>query len=204
MIQPDTETPALGSHKRPRAGNLARVAVADDEVVTRPEEPSDYDAIAGVVARAFGSANEARLVAAIRTSANYVPDWSLVALVDGRVVGHVMVSYVTLLDGSRERRVPSLSPLAVDPDCQRRGIGAALVRAVAVVVDAAGEPLIVLEGSPWYYSKLGFEYSVPLGITITLPDWALAEAAQVLRLRCYDAGVRGHVVYPPAFDTVAE
>ena len=31
--------------------------------------------------------------------------------------------------------------------------------------------MIVLEGSPKYYPTLGFEYAVPLGITITLPDW---------------------------------
>jgi putative acetyltransferase len=181
-----------------------RVAANDDAVVTRPEEPTDYDAIAAVVSRAFGSANEARLVAAIRESTNYVPGWSLVATVDSRVVGHVMVSYATLLDGSRERRVPNLSPLAVDPHHQRRGIGSALVRAVASNVDAAGELLIVLEGSPWYYSKLGFEHCVPLGITIRLPDWAPAEAAQVLRLSRYDPAVRGLVVYPPAFDALAD
>jgi putative acetyltransferase len=180
------------------------VAANDDVVVTRPEEPTDYDAIAAVVSRAFGSTNEARLVTAIRESTNYVPGWSLVATVDRRVVGHVMVSYATLRDGSRERRVPNLSPLAVDPDHQRRGIGLALVRAVASEVDAAGEPLVVLEGSPWYYSKLGFEHCVPLGITIELPDWAPAEAGQVLRLSRYDPAVRGLVIYPPAFGAVAD
>jgi putative acetyltransferase len=180
------------------------VAEASNAFVTRPEEPADYDSIAAVVSRAFGSANEARLVAALRASNSYVPGWALVATLDGRVVGHVVVSYATLLDGCRARRVPNLSPLAVDPEYQRRGVGSALVHAVAAIVDAAGEPLIVLEGSPWYYSKLGFEHSVPLGITIPLPDWAPAEAAQVLRLSRYQSDVRGHVVYPPAFDTVTE
>jgi hypothetical protein len=44
---------------------------------------------------------------------------------------------------------------------------------------------------------------VPLGITIELPDWAPPEAAQVLRLSRYDAGVRGEVEYPPGFNTGA-
>jgi putative acetyltransferase len=169
-------------------------------IATRPETAADHDAIASVVARAFGSPAEAALVDAIRASPNFVANWSLVATVDGTVVGHVMASYVTLRDGDTDHRIPSLSPLAVDPDAQRRGIGGTLVRALTATVDAAGEPLIVLEGSPDYYSRFGFEYAAPLGISITLPDWAPPEAAQVLRLENYDPAVRGHVVYPPAFD----
>jgi putative acetyltransferase len=182
-----------------------RVADANARVVIRSEEVADQEAIAAVVSRAFGSSNEARLVAAIRASSNYMPSWSLVAVTTaGRVVGHVMVSYVGLRDGGSTHRVPSLSPLSVDPDYQRRGVGCALVRAVASAVESAGEPLIVLEGSPGYYSRFGFEYAVPLGITIKLPDWAPPEAAQVLRLSRYDTGVRGEVEYPPAFNTAAE
>jgi putative acetyltransferase len=79
-----------------------------------------------------------------------------------------------------------------------------LVRAVTAVVDSADEPMIVLEGSPRYYPRFGFEYAVPLGITIQLPDWAPAEAAQVLRLRRYDPAVRGQLVYPAAFDVVTD
>ncbi len=62
--------------------------------------------------------------------------------------------------------------------------------------------MIVLEGSPWYYPRFGFEYAVPLGITINLPDWAPAEAAQVLRLNRYDSSIRGHLIYPAAFDVI--
>jgi putative acetyltransferase len=171
-------------------------------LLIRAEEIQDRQAIADVVSRAFESPNHARLVDALRESANSVPTWSLVAIVDDRIVGHVMVSYAILRDVSIEHRVASLSPLSVDPAYQRRGIGSALVRSVVSRVDSAGEPLIVLEGSPWYYSRFGFEHSVPLGITIELPDWAPPEAAQILRLGQYDPAIRGELVYPPAFDVV--
>jgi putative acetyltransferase len=175
-----------------------------EDVLIRVEDRSDHGAISTVVARAFGSEAEARLVAAIRASRNFVLDWSLVAIVGSRLVGHVMVSYVGLQDAAPVREIPSLSPLAVDPEMQGCGIGSALVRAVTERVDIAGEPLVVLEGSPLYYARFGFEHAASLGISIDLPDWAPREAAQVLRLSAYDAGIRGKVVYPPAFDAVAD
>ena len=170
--------------------------------VIRVEHDGDHEEISQVVAAAFDSPNEARLVEALRESPSYIPSWSLVATLDERVVGHVMVTYATLRDGSTEHRVASLSPLSVCPAYQRRGIGSALVRAVTPLVDSADEPVIVLEGSPWYYRRFGFEYAVPLGITMTLPDWAPAEAAQVLRLAQYNASIRGHLEYPAAFDVL--
>ena len=111
-----------------------------------------------------------------------------------------MVSYAVLDDGGEQRQVANLSPLAVLPDFQRRGIGSALVRAVLVRADERGEPVVVLEGAPSFYGRLGFEYSVPHGIWIDLPSWAPPEAAQVALLSHYDPAVRGKVVYPPAFD----
>jgi putative acetyltransferase len=174
-------------------------------VTIRPERPTDHDAIAAVVTAAFGSPAEARLVADVRASENYVAGLSLVAEHEGRVVGHVMVSYVGLNDGSgNERRIASLSPLAVAPDVQRRGVGSALVRAVTAEADRRGEPLVVLEGSPAYYGRLGFEHAARYGIEIRLPSWAPPEAAQVMRLAAHDPSITGRLVYPPAFDAVLE
>jgi putative acetyltransferase len=174
-----------------------------DGVAMRPERPDDADAIADVVTRAFRSDVEARMVEAIRSSRGFLPELSLVAEVDGRVVGHVMISEAALREGDTEHRIVSLSPLGVDPAFERRGIGSALVDAVTALADERGEALVVLEGSPVFYGRLGFEHCVPHGIEITLPDWAPPEAAQVLRLGAYDPSLRGRVVYPPAFDVAA-
>jgi putative acetyltransferase len=173
-------------------------------VTIRAEAVRDRDAIAEVVASAFGSQSEARLVERIRASPNFVPEWSLVAEREGRIVGHVMVSFVALYDGDAQHRIASLAPLAVVPESQGRGIGAALVREVTDRAEARGEPLLVLEGSPSYYGRFGFEPSVAYGIEITLPSWAPPDAAQILRLRRYDPSLRGRVAYPPAFDEVTE
>ncbi len=170
----------------------------------RAERAGDERAIASVVEAAFGSPAEARLVGAIRASEHFVPELSLVAELHGHVVGHVMVSTVWLHDEHEHRRIATLSPLAVAPHYQGRGIGSALVGEVTTRADRRGEPLVVLEGSPAFYGRLGFEHSVRYGIHMTLPSWAPPEAAQVLRLRQYDPSIRGHVVYPPAFHDVGE
>ncbi len=173
------------------------------DFTVRPERPADRAAIAAVVEAAFGSPAEARLVAAIRASDNFIDDLSLVAERDEEILGHVMISHVGLRTAERTVPVASLSPLAVAPTRQREGVGSALVHEVTTAADARGEPLVVLEGSPDYYGRLGFEHSVPLGITIDLPSWAPSEAAQLMRLGNYDPAIRGHIVYPPAFDSVA-
>jgi putative acetyltransferase len=171
----------------------------------RAEREDDRDSIRRVVAAAFGSDGEADLVERIRSSPEYVPEMALVALVEGRIVGHVMVSGATLVHESGERPIVMLSPLAVDPERQGAGVGSALVRAVTAIADSRGEPLVVLEGSPRYYRRFGFEHSARYGIALHLPDWAPPGAAQALTLAAFDPNdpsLRGRVVYPPAFDGV--
>lgn len=167
----------------------------------RADDPAEVAAIAEVVRAAFGSPAEAELVARIRASEHYLAPAALVAVVGDDIAGHVMISHVGLRrsDGSLGH-VASLSPLAVHPDHQRRGVGSALVHAAVAVAEGLGEPLVVLEGSPVYYGRLGFEHSVPHGIVIHLPDWAPPEAAQVRRLAGDDGTITGTVEYPPAFD----
>lgn len=180
-----------------------------ESMVIRPEQPSDHEAIRKVVSAAFGSPVESELVDRIRASPEYVPDMALVAELDGpaggEIVGHVMVSGAVVRNEGADRTIVMLSPLAVSPDHERRGIGSALVRAVTKIADERGEPVVVLEGNPAYYAQFGFEHSVPYGLEMTLPDWAPSEAGQVLRLSNYDAeglSLSGLVVYPAAFDGV--
>jgi putative acetyltransferase len=169
-----------------------------------PETRSEFPAIKELVARAFGSPVEAELVGLIRESSNYVPELSLVAEKDDRVVGHVMLSYTDLRDGPRTHRVLTLSPVAVDPAAQGKGIGSALIREALQLADRAGRPLVCLEGSPTYYGRFGFTDARDSGIHFPLPDWAPRDAGQVYKLSHYDASIKGEVVYPPAFAAAEE
>jgi putative acetyltransferase len=179
---------------------------APPSVSVREERPADHPAVRRVVAAAFGSDAEADLVDRIRSSPEHIPELDLVAVLDDAVVGHVMISGAVIRNDEGDRRITMLSPLAVDPDHQERGIGTALVRAALEGADQRGEPIVVLEGDPRYYGRFGFEHSERHGIRIHLPSWAPPEAAQVALLTAYradDQGLRGTVVYPPAFDGLA-
>ena len=160
----------------------------------RAETPSDRDAIWDVTAAAFGREEEARIVDAIRASENFVPELSLVAERDGRVVGHVVLSYV----GLDARRVLELGPLSVAPDHQKRGIGGALTREALRLADGRGEPLVLVLGHPGYYPRFGFQPAHELGITPPDDDIP-TDAFMAIPLRAYDATLRGRVVFPPAF-----
>jgi putative acetyltransferase len=162
----------------------------------RPEAKEDYEAVAEVTAAAFGQDDEARLVEAIRASAEYVPELSLVAEDEGRIVGHVMYSYSTL-EGS-DARLLQLSPLSVVPDRQGEGIGAALTRESLRLADERGEPLVLVLGHPTYYPRFGFRRASTLGLEAPNPDWP-DEAFMAAPLGAYDPSLRGRVTFAPAF-----
>lgn len=172
-------------------------------ILIHPETPADAAVIRSVISAAFvDQPAVADLVERIRASPHYEPELSLLAVLDGKPAGFVMISHAQLLGPEVSSDVLSLSPLGVHPDHQRQGVGTALVRAALSAADATGAGLVVLEGSPTYYGRLGFRYAGDFGISMRLPDWAPAEAAQVFPLSAYDPAVRGRLVYPPAFDGV--
>ena len=165
-------------------------------MIVRPETPADYDAIAAVVRAAFVDEPQvADVVDAIRASEEYRPAFSLVADEDGAIVGHVMLSGLPI--GGEQAL--QLSPLAVCPERQRRGIGAALVRAALAAAREGGEKLVCVEGDPRYYSRFGFRVSTDLGVERPherVPDWAFQALAFA------EDHPRGRATYPPAFDIV--
>jgi putative acetyltransferase len=65
-------------------------------ITIRPEREEDYTVIHEINILAFGQENEARLVKKIREAADFIPELSLVAIKNGRVVGHILFSRITI------------------------------------------------------------------------------------------------------------
>lgn len=165
----------------------------------RPEADADHAAIRSVVGAAFGSRVEPDLVEAIRASDRFVPELSLVAEIDGEIVGHVLVSYVDLEPDSV--RVLQVAPLAVAPAHQRRGVGGALMRKALRLAEERGAPLVLVEGDPGYYGRFGFRRSDEAGIEA--PANVSPQYLMVRTLRAHDPSIRGRLVYPEAFAGVS-
>ncbi len=120
----------------------------------RPEAPADIAAIHRVNERAFDTSAEADIVDELR---RVCPRFlSLVAEVDGAVVGHVLFTSVTV-DSAPDLEGTGLAPLAVDPDYQRQGIGSALVATGLEVLRDQECPFVIVLGHPEFYPRFGFE-----------------------------------------------
>jgi putative acetyltransferase len=169
----------------------------------RPETPDDIVAIFAVNAAAFGREAEARLVDALRANGHLT--LSLVAEVDGNVVGHIAFSPATVTSPNAPNgnwTAPALGPLAVLPTHQRTGVGTALVRAGQAACLAMGHTVIFLLGHDTYYPRFGFAPSRPKGVW-----WAVApdEESHFMVAELHPAALAGRtgaMRFSPEFDDV--
>lgn len=127
-------------------------------VILRQEVPADVADIEQVTTAAFLNAphtshTEQWIVNALRASGNLI--LSLVAEMDGKIVGHVAISPVTISD--RSQNWYGLGPISVTPEHQGLGIGSQLVRQVLTMLREMGASGCVLVGEPKYYSRFGFK-----------------------------------------------
>jgi putative acetyltransferase len=169
-------------------------------MIIRPEAPGDEDAIRRVHVLAFRQSpdedpREAGLVDELRATADWIAQLSLVAVVDGDIIGHVVCTRSRL--GATNEPVLGLGPIGVDPDHQRRGVGHALMQAVLGAADALDEPLVALVGDPGYYRRFGFVDSRHVDIEAPDPTWG--EHFQVRTLAAYAPALRGTFAYAAPF-----
>jgi len=170
-------------------------------VLIRSEESPDVEATREVNEAAFPADAEARLVDALRGAGVLL--LSLVAEEDGRVVGHIAFSPVTvrLEEGRGETVGAGLAPVAVRPEAQRRSIGSMLVREGLARLAAAGHGFAVVLGPPGYYLRFGFAPAAGYGMHWEHPAPDEAFLALALRGRGLE-GVTGVVRFRPEFDSV--
>ena len=165
----------------------------------RPELPHDADAIRAVHQQAFApSEGEARLVDLLRAAGELEHELCLVAVDHDEIVGHIAFSRARLDSGDE---VLALAPMAVLPERQSEGIGAALVSEALHRAQATRFPLVVVLGHAGYYPRFGFRPGADLGVVCPY-DGVPPEAWMALPLPAYRPEARGIVTYADAFAAV--
>jgi len=164
-------------------------------VTVRAETPEDRAAVRAVNQHAFAGEDEARLVDALRDGG--YARVSLVAEVEGRVVGHILFSDLLIVTDGGLVPALSLAPMAVRPEFQKRGIGSALVRTGSEVCRDQGHRIVVVLGHPHYYPRFGF--SAKLAEPLTSPFGGHDAWMAIELVPGALAGVRGWVRYAPPF-----
>jgi putative acetyltransferase len=134
-------------------------------MIIRNETDADIGAISEVTMAAFetlqiSNHTEQFIIEALRAAKALAI--SLVAELDGRVIGHIAFSPVTISDGTRNWY--GLGPVSVSPEHQRKGIGTALIQEGLSRLKALNAQGCCVVGHPQYYRKFGFEN--PPGLVI--------------------------------------
>jgi putative acetyltransferase len=164
------------------------------KVHVRQERQGDEGAIRDVTKAAFepvahSSQTEAAIIEALRLAG--VLTVSLVAVVDGEIVGHAAFSPVTI--NGADCGWHGLGPVSVRPDRQNAGIGATLIQEGLRRLEGMGAQGCVVLGEPRYYRRFGFRQDPNL-------RFAGAPAEYFMALRMGGPAFAGSVNYHRAFE----
>ncbi|MGX1748802.1 GNAT family N-acetyltransferase [Glutamicibacter protophormiae] len=139
----------------------------------RPESFDDRAAVYAVTHAAFTGIDpmvepeEVGLLQQLFDCAGYDARFSIVALDDAVVIGHVIATWGKI----GRQPMLGLGPLAVAPEYQHRGVGSILMQQIHDAAESAQLSGIVLLGSPGYYHRFGYEPASRHGIIPSDPTW---------------------------------
>lgn len=173
--------------------------VGNAQLIIRQEKEQDCDAVYKVVKEAFASAecadgDEQDLVNRLRESAEFIPELSLVAELEGEIVGYILFTRLMIA----QKPELALAPVSVKPGFQSMGIGGGLIVRGHEIAAGLGYKAVVVVGHADYYPRFGYEPACKYGIKapFAVPD----ENFMVKFLSADGAeGLSGMVTYSPAF-----
>ncbi len=168
-------------------------------IAFRAEQEKDLAEIANVTTSAFKQEEEARLIGKVRASTFFVPELSIVAEFQGRIIAHVMLSRIWFRDRNGYLLdVLSLAPVSVLPAYQNQGVGGRLIQHSLSRATELAYPAVILLGHPDYYPRFGF---VPTNqFDIVMPPFVTDQSAFMIKVLDDARSPRdGSIVYTPAF-----
>lgn len=173
------------------------------DITIRQEQEKDYRAVYELVKLAFSDmpksdGTEHFLVDKLRVSDAFIPELSLVAELNGQLVGHILITKIQIENEHQSIESLTLAPVSVHPDVQRKGIGGALIKVAHEIAKSLDYQSVVLLGHANYYPRFGYEKTSKYGIKLPFP--ASEENCMIIELQPNALkDVSGIVKYPKAF-----
>ncbi|CEH30793.1 GCN5 family acetyltransferase [Aneurinibacillus migulanus] len=133
------------------------------DILIRQELTEEYNTTEEVIKKAFlneeySDKKEHLLVNRIRKSDAFIPELSLVAIdQDDEIVGHILLSKITIVDDDKAVDSLALAPVAVVPEHQKKGIGSQLIHTALKKAKEVGHHSVIVLGHKDYYPKFGFK-----------------------------------------------
>jgi predicted N-acetyltransferase YhbS len=150
-------------------------------IFIRSEKKSDFRDIKKITDLAFKQENEGVMIGKLRENPKYIKDLSLVAIVDDKIVGHILFFPIDIKNESRIITTLSLAPISVHPDFQNKKIGSLLIKTGLKKAKEFGFKSVIVVGHPNYYPRFGFK---PASLwNIKLPIEAPDEVFMALELK---------------------
>ncbi|MDH5415045.1 MAG: N-acetyltransferase [Flavobacteriaceae bacterium] len=169
----------------------------------RQEEARDYKKVAEIIENAFKKEHfsdhqEQFLVERLRNSKDFIPELSMVAELNGEVVGQILLSKIKISNSTTSFDSLALAPVSVAPEYQQQGIGGELIRSAHKKAKELGYRSILLLGHDTYYPRFGYELTS--NYNISLPFDIPEKYSMILSLIEGGLdGVHGVVEYPEEF-----
>ena len=164
----------------------------------RQENQKDYEEVYMIVKTAFEIAehsdgNEQDLVVALRNSDRFIPELSLVAVKEDKIVGYILFTKIKI----ENHEEIALAPLAVLPEYQKQGIGSMLIEQGHKIAKQLGYHYSIVLGSENYYPKFGYIPAIQYGIQA--PFNVADENFMAIKLNATDTEIEGVVQYAKEF-----
>jgi predicted N-acetyltransferase YhbS len=174
-------------------------------LIIRKENPFDHNWVIELTEKAFETLEisehkEGQLVDKLRKAPTFIEELSLVAELNGQVVGHILFTPIIIDNGKQQFQSLVLAPVSVLPVLQKQGIGAQLIRAGHQRAIELGFQSAILLGHPEYYPRFGYKPASIWGIKthFVLPSDDVFMAVELTEGVLNN--VSGMVIFPPEFE----
>ena len=183
------------------------------DIIIRQENEKDFEEINKLVIRSFTEGTNysdgtdvVALIKEIRDGKYYIPKLSLVAEINGKIVGHFMFSHFPLSSTAKKAdydrsiiktETVMLAPVSVNADYFRQDVGSTMIKLGIQKVREDGYKGIQVEGNPAFYNTLGFITSSKFNIYPT-SGWPMQSPECMMCQETHPGsleGISGYIIF---------